>query len=83
MKKTRRKKDAVAKTSPDLSAEQIARLKELFPECVTEGKVVFSKLRAALGEEVDSRPERYSFGWAGKRDMGGGYQRRLQPGFPH
>jgi len=58
----------VTGTSADWLAEQTGRLRELFPEAFTEGKVDFDKLRAALGEEVDSRPERYSFSWAGKRD---------------
>jgi len=55
-------------TTPSMAAEQAARLRELFPECVTEGKIDFEKLRATLGDEVDQRPERYSFTWAGKRD---------------
>ncbi len=60
--------ESVERTSADLVAEQVERLKELFPEAVTEGKVNFEKLKAALGEIVDDRPERYSFTWAGKRD---------------
>jgi adenine-specific DNA-methyltransferase len=58
----------LARTSSDLLAQQVERLKELFPECVAEGKVDFEKLKASLGEIVDDRPERYSFTWAGKRD---------------
>ena len=58
----------VEKASADLAKENIARLRELFPEAVTEGKIDFAKLRETLGDEVDDRPERYSFTWAGKRD---------------
>ena len=58
----------VAKTSPQLIAEQVERLRDLFPEAVTEGKVDWDRLRATLGEIVDGRPERYSFTWAGKQD---------------
>ncbi|HNS22398.1 MAG TPA: hypothetical protein PKH24_17960, partial [Sedimentisphaerales bacterium] len=58
----------VERQSVDLVKENIARLKELFPEAVSEGKVDFEKLKATLGEIVDDRPERYSFTWAGKRD---------------
>ena len=58
----------VEQTSVDLTLESIARLREVFPEAVTEGKIDFAKLREALGDEVDDRPERYSFTWAGKRD---------------
>jgi len=58
----------VERQSVDLVKENIARLKELFPEAVSEGKVDFEKLKATLGEIVDDKPERYSFTWAGKRD---------------
>ena len=58
----------VEQTSADILTEQIERLKDLFPEAVTEGKVDFEKLKKTLGEIVDDRPERYSFTWAGKRD---------------
>lgn len=47
--------------------EQIAALKDLFPQAFTEGKIDFGKLRALLGDAVETRPERYSFSWAGKR----------------
>jgi len=58
----------VAKTSPDLVAEQVERLQAIFPETAAEGKVDWDRLRATLGEIVDGRPERYSFTWAGKQD---------------
>jgi adenine-specific DNA-methyltransferase len=62
------KREPVARTSPDLLTEQIGRLHQIFPDCVTEGKVDFEKLRAVLADEIEDRPERYSFTWAGKRD---------------
>lgn len=40
----------------------------MFPEAVSEGRVDFERLRSALGEAVETRQERYSFTWAGKRD---------------
>ncbi|MBM3216571.1 site-specific DNA-methyltransferase, partial [Candidatus Poribacteria bacterium] len=58
----------VAAETPDLNAERLAELRRLFPEAFTEGKLDVEKLRAALGEGVESRAERYSFTWAGKRD---------------
>jgi adenine-specific DNA-methyltransferase len=58
----------VATTSPDITADRLAALRDLFPEAFTEGKVDFARLRAALGDIVDHSPERYSFTWAGKRD---------------
>jgi len=60
--------EPVQTEAPDITAEQRARLKELFPEAFTEGKVDFEKLRATLGDFVDDGPERYRFTWAGKRD---------------
>ena len=47
---------------------RLDKLKDLYPEVMTEGKVDWHALRAALGESVDASPERYSFGWAGKRE---------------
>jgi adenine-specific DNA-methyltransferase len=44
----------VERQSADLVKENIARLKELFPEVVCEGKVDFEKLKAALGEIVET-----------------------------
>lgn len=60
--------EPVSQSSANIKAEQVDRLRALFPEVVTEGKIDFSALRAALGDVVDDRPERYSFTWSGKRD---------------
>lgn len=68
MSTVKRKTGSVARTSAALAEDQLVRLKEIFPECLTEGRVDFDKLKETLGEEIDSRPERYSFMWAGKRD---------------
>ena len=68
MVRRNRKGEAVATTSADFLAEQIARLKGLFPEAFTEGKVDFDRFHATLGDLVDDGPERYTFTWAGKRD---------------
>ena len=66
--------DRVTQTSADLLAGRVQQLSETFPEAFTEGRVNFDKLRAVLGDEIDDRPERYNFTWAGKRDA----QRILQ-----
>lgn len=52
--------------SADLLAANIAKLKELFPEVVAEGKVDFKALQEILGNEVESGEEFYRFTWAGK-----------------
>lgn len=58
----------VASTSADLTAERLEALKDLIPEAFTEGRIDMQRLREALGEIVDDRPERYTFTWAGRRD---------------
>ncbi|MBL7184315.1 MAG: site-specific DNA-methyltransferase, partial [Anaerolineae bacterium] len=63
----------VTKTTPDLGREQIERLKQIFPECVSEdaagGGVDFDLLRATLGDaDALAGENAYSFTWAGKQD---------------
>jgi len=50
----------------DIVQENIRKLKELFPEAFTEGKVDFDALKEVLGAFVDDSEERYSFTWKGK-----------------
>lgn len=50
----------------DIVAENVGKLKELFPEAFTEGKVDFEALKEVLGTFVEDRDERYSFTWNGK-----------------
>lgn len=52
--------------SMDIVAGNISKLKELFPEAFTEGKVDFDVLKEVLGNYIDGREERYSFTWNGK-----------------
>ena len=52
--------------SMDLTVENIARLKAIFPEAVTEGKVDFDVLKSLLGGEIENRQEYYKFTWNGK-----------------
>ncbi|MBN2577281.1 MAG: site-specific DNA-methyltransferase [Deltaproteobacteria bacterium] len=53
--------------SPDLVQENLERMRELFPEAFTEGKVDFQVLRQLLGDAVDDRDEKYGLNWHGKR----------------
>lgn len=48
------------------SAENIAKLKDIFPEVFTEGQIDFAMLKEALGEHIAPTDERYSFTWNGK-----------------
>jgi adenine-specific DNA-methyltransferase len=71
--------DKLDATTPDLTRQNIARLAELFPECVTEGVagtasdggepvIDFDLLRQALADHLVEGPqERYRLDWPGKR----------------
>ncbi|NFO48607.1 site-specific DNA-methyltransferase [Clostridium botulinum] len=50
----------------DIVADNIAKLKEIFPEIFNEDKVDFQKLENVLGEYKDNGTERYNFSWPGK-----------------
>lgn len=52
--------------TPDIAEENIAKLKQLFPEVFTEKKIDFEKLQQVLGEYVEDSNERYNFTWNGK-----------------
>jgi len=54
--------------SKDIVRENTEKLKELFPEVFSEGKIDFQKLEEELGEFTNTNPERYNFTWAGKRE---------------
>lgn len=56
-------------TSIDVKAEQIQKLKELFPEAFSEGnRIDWDKLKLTLGENVDTGKERFGMNWPGKAD---------------
>lgn len=52
--------------SRDVVADNIAQLKQIFPEVFCEGKVDFEVLKATLGEYLETQEERYQFNWHGK-----------------
>lgn len=54
--------------SQNVLGQRIDKLKELFPEVFTEGKIDFNRLKEALGVEVDTGRERYGLSWAGKSE---------------
>jgi len=69
--------DKLKMHSPELSQENIAKIRELFPECVTEARdehgrlrlmVDFDLLRQMLADHIVEGPqERYRLDWSGKR----------------
>ena len=70
--------DKLKMHSPNLTQENIVRIRELFPGCVTEAKgedgqlklvVDFDQLKQELSEPIVEGPqERYHLNWPGKRE---------------
>ena len=54
--------------SLDITEEKLNKLKEIIPEVFTENKIDWEKLKAALGEDIEFKNERYVLNWAGKSD---------------
>lgn len=52
--------------SLNIIKENVAKLKEIFPEVFSEDKVDFERLQEVLGEYIEDREERYRFEWHGK-----------------
>ena len=52
--------------SKDIVLDNINKLKEIFPDIVTEDKIDFEKLKQIFGDEIDYSYEKYSFTWPGK-----------------
>src|SRR3989442_8490809 len=61
-------RERVTREVPDIISDEVKKLRTIFPQVFAEGKVDFDKLKATLGEIVDTRPERFTFSWAGKRN---------------
>ena len=53
--------------SADIVADNLEKLKALFPDAFTEGKVDFEVLRQLLGGAVEESHEKYGLNWHGKR----------------
>lgn len=58
----------IENSSLDITKLNIEKLKDLFPNVVTEGKINFDELREILGDEVDDSKEKYQFTWHGKAE---------------
>lgn len=59
-------KDHNLSQSENIIETNIDKLKTLFPEIVTEGKIDFNVLQEVLGNELEGGDEYYRFTWAGK-----------------
>lgn len=58
--------EKIDSSSLDIKKLSVEKIKELFPNVVTEGKIDFDVLRNVLGDEVDDSKEKYQFTWKGK-----------------
>ncbi|MFQ5900493.1 MAG: site-specific DNA-methyltransferase, partial [Thermodesulfobacteriota bacterium] len=54
--------------SLDIKEEKLNKLKSIIPEAFCENKIDWEKLKAALGEDMEFKNERYVLNWAGKSD---------------
>ncbi|MGJ0455085.1 site-specific DNA-methyltransferase [Aliarcobacter cryaerophilus] len=54
--------------SMNIIEQNIEKLKEIFPEVFSEGKIDFSKLEEELGFFKEKSDERYNFTWNGKSE---------------
>ena len=52
--------------SMNIVEDNIEKLKSIFPDVFTEGKVDFDKLQDVLGNYIEKKDERYNFTWNGK-----------------
>ncbi len=53
-------------SSLNIVQDNIEKLKNLFPDSFAEGKIDFDKLKATLGDVLETQEERYHFSWHGK-----------------
>ena len=60
--------DKIHKESQNIIKTKIERLKQIIPECFSEGILDIEKLQQTLGRSLDSGDEKYTFSWAGRND---------------
>lgn len=54
--------------SMNIEQTNLDKLRSVFPECVSEGKLDIDKLLSLCGEYIDNDFEKYKFEWKGKAD---------------
>ena len=54
--------------SMNIEQTNLDKLRAVFPECVSEGKLDIDKLLSLCGEYIDNDFEKYKFEWKGKAD---------------
>lgn len=58
---------ATPSSTPDFKTELAARLSELIPEAIADGKVDVEKLKELLGDDAGDDRERFGLFWPGKK----------------
>ena len=54
--------------SKDIISDNIDKISELFPNCISEGKINFEMLKQELSKDIiEDGKERYQLTWAGKQ----------------
>ena len=62
--------DKLKMQTPNICDENIKKLKELFPQIVSEDKIDFDILKQLLSENiVEADEERYRLDWVGKKEV--------------
>lgn len=54
--------------SLNITEEKLNQLREIIPQAFTENRIDWEKLKAALGEDIEFKNERYVLNWAGKSE---------------
>lgn len=62
------KMDKMDGLSMNLEQTNLDKLRSVFPECVSEGKLDIDKLLSLCGEYIDNDFEKYRFEWKGKAE---------------
>ena len=62
------KMDKMDGLSMNLEQANLDKLRSVFPECVSEGKLDIDKLLSLCGEYIDNDFEKYRFEWKGKAE---------------
>ena len=60
--------DVIDGLSMNIEQTNLDKLRSVFPECVSEGKLDIDKLLSLCGEYIDNDFEKYKFEWKGKAD---------------
>ena len=55
--------------SKDIISDNVNKISELFPNCVSEGKIDFDMLKQELSKDIiEEDKEKYQLTWAGKKE---------------